>query len=73
MDGIEGPEGEQRHSSALTLSWAPDGDGWSTVRHGCFTPGKRPSTDLQEVRRTLEQVWTGAENLASTGIRSPDR
>jgi len=38
-----------------------------------FTPGKDPVTIIQEAGWAPGPVWTGAENLASTGIRSPDR
>jgi hypothetical protein len=38
-----------------------------------FTPGKDPVPILQEAGWAPRQVWTGAENLARTGIRSPDR
>ena len=38
-----------------------------------FTPGKYTVPIVQEAGWTLGPVWTGAENLASTGIRSPDR
>jgi hypothetical protein len=38
-----------------------------------FTPGKDPVPILQETGWAPGQVWTGAENLAPTGIRSPDR
>jgi hypothetical protein len=38
-----------------------------------FTPGKDPVPIVQEAMWTPGPVWTGAENLASTGIRSPDR
>jgi hypothetical protein len=37
------------------------------------TPGKGPVTIVQEVRWAPGPVWAGAENLAPTGIRSPDR
>jgi len=37
------------------------------------TPRERPGTHLQEVGWAPGPVWTGAENLALTGIRSPDR
>ena len=37
-----------------------------------FTPGKDPVPIVQEGGWVSEQVWIGAENLASTGIRSPD-
>jgi len=36
-----------------------------------FTPGKDPVPIVQEAVWAPEPVWTGAENLASTGIRSP--
>ena len=38
-----------------------------------FTPGKDPVPIVQEAGWAPGPVWTGAENLASTGIRSPDR
>jgi hypothetical protein len=37
------------------------------------TPGKDPVPTVQEAGWAPEPVWTGAENLAPTGIRSPDR
>jgi len=36
-------------------------------------PGKDPALIVQEAGWAPGPVWTGAENLASTGIRSPDR
>ena len=43
-------------------------------RHGpaAFTPGKDPVPILQEGWWAPGPVWTGAENLAPTAIRSPD-
>ena len=38
-----------------------------------FTPGKDPVPIVQEAEWTPGPVWTGAENLAPTGIQSPDR
>ena len=38
-----------------------------------FTPGKDPVPIVQEAGWALGPVWTGAENLAPTGIRSLDR
>ena len=38
-----------------------------------FTPGKDPVHIEQEAGWAPGPVWTGAENLVSTGIRSPDR
>ena len=37
-----------------------------------FTPGKNPVPIVQEAGWSSEPVWTGAENLALSGIRSPD-
>ena len=38
-----------------------------------FTPGKDPVPIVQEAGWVPGPVWTVAENLAPTGIRSPDR
>jgi hypothetical protein len=43
-----------------------------TPRPHC-TPGKDPVTIVQEAGWAPGPVWTGAENLAPTGIRSPNR
>jgi hypothetical protein len=40
---------------------------------GRFTTGKDPVPTAQEVRWAPETVWTGVENLAFTGVLSPDR
>ena len=70
--GHEGPEGEQRYSSTLSLTSALDGGGWPMSSPGRFTPGKEdPVPIVQEVRWVPGPVWTGAENLAPTGIQSP--
>ena len=50
-----------------------DRGGWSTPLSGRFTPGKYPVPIVQDAGRDPGPVWTGAENLAPTGIRSPDR
>ena len=49
--------------------------GWgvSITPRPIFSPGKDPVPVLQEAGWAPEPVWTGAENLAPTGIRSPDR
>ena len=49
--------------------------GWgvSVTPRLLFTPGKDPVPILQEAEWAPGPVWKGAENLASTGIRSPDR
>jgi len=38
-----------------------------------FTPGKYPVPIVQEAGWAPGPVWTSAENLVLTGIRSPDR
>jgi hypothetical protein len=40
--GHEGPEGEYRYSSTLSLTSALDGGGWSMPCCGRFTPGEDP-------------------------------
>ena len=58
-----------------TLSWPRhiDGCGWSAPRPGRFTPGKDPVPIVQEAGWAPGPLWTGAENVAHTGIRSSDR
>ena len=64
----EGPDGELRYSSTLSLTSALDGFGWSTPHPGRLTPGKDLVLIVQEAGWASELVWTGAENLAPTGI-----
>ena len=71
--GHEGPKGEYRYSSILSLTSALDGGRWSTPRPGRFTPGKDTVPTVQEAGCAPGPVWTRAENLAPIGIRSPDR
>jgi len=49
--------------------------GWgvSVTPRPLFTPGKNPVPIVQEAGWAPGPVWTGVENHASTGIRSPDR
>jgi len=54
------------YSSTRSLTSALNVGRLSTPRPGCFTPAKDPV-------RAPGPVWTGPENLASTGIRSSDR
>jgi hypothetical protein len=37
--GQEGPDGEKRYSSTLSLTLAPDGGAWSTTHPSSFTLG----------------------------------
>jgi len=46
---------------------------WSTPCLGRFTPGKDPVPIVYDAGWAEGPIWTGAENLAPTGIRSPDR
>ena len=60
----EGPDGEQRYSSTLSLTSALDVGGWLTPRPGRFTPGKIPSTHFTG-------GWVGARPiLVCSGIIS---
>ena len=46
--GHEGPEGEYRYSSTLSLTSGLEGGGWSTPRPGRFTPGNDAVPIVQE-------------------------
>jgi hypothetical protein len=59
------------YSCTLSLTWAPDGGGWSTLLPSRFDPAKK--TLYLETGLAPGPVWTCAENLAHIGIRSPDR
>jgi hypothetical protein len=69
----EGPEVEQLYSCILSLTLAPFGDGWSTPRLGRFTPVKGTGYPFYRRLEAPGSVLIYAENLAPTGIRSPDR
>ena len=49
------------------------GWGFSITPQPLFAPGKDLVPILQEAGWALGSVWTGMENLASTGFWSPDR
>ena len=49
------------------------GRGLSVTPRPLLTPGKDPVPILQGTGWDPRPVWTGAENLAPTVIRSPDR
>jgi hypothetical protein len=70
--GHEGPKGEQRYSSTLSLTSALDGDRWSSPRPGRFVLGKESAPTVLEAGWAPGPVWTGTENLAPTEIRFPD-
>jgi hypothetical protein len=48
-------------------------EGGVESRPGLFTPGKDPIPIVQEAGWPPGPVWIGAENLALTRIRSPNR
>jgi hypothetical protein len=49
------------------------GVGGQRYAPAAFNPGKDPVPILEEAGLAPGPVWTGAEKLAPTGIRSPDR
>ena len=55
------------------MTTALEGEEESTSRPGRFTPGKDPVPIVQEAGWAPGPVWTVAENLTRTGIRSSDR
>ena len=66
-----------RGSRGIALPFLDHGTrrGWgvSVTPQALFTPGEDPVPIVQEFGWAPGPVWTGAENLAPTGIRSPDR
>ena len=71
--GDEHQQGEHKYSSILCLSSTLDGVGWLTPRPDRFLPRNKPVPIVKEGSWAPGLVWTGAGNLAFTGIRSPDR
>ena len=71
--GHEGPNWEQIYSSTPPLTSVLDKVGGQ--RHGlaALPPGKRPGTHSTRGWVVPGPMWTGAENLFPTSIRSPDR
>jgi len=66
-----------RGSRCITLPFLDHGSrrGWgvNVTPRPLFTPRKKPVPIVQEAGWAPGPVWTGAENLAPTGIRSLDR
>ena len=66
-----------RGSRGIALPFLDHGTrrGWgvSVTPRPLFTPGKAPVLIVQEAGWAPGPVWAGAENLAPTGIWSPDR
>ena len=61
------------YSSTLPSTSALDEGGWSTPHPGRFTPKKVQVPIVQDAEWAPGPVWTDAENLAPTGIRTRDR
>jgi hypothetical protein len=66
---LEGLEEESRCSSTLSLTSVLDGGAWSMSPQRLYPRERDPVT----TGWTPGPVWTGAESLATTGIRVPDR
>jgi hypothetical protein len=75
ITGTDGSERERVEVQLHTFSTSTlGGGGWrSAPRPSRITPGKNPVPIVQEAGWAPGLVWTGAEYLAPTGIRSPDR
>ena len=69
----EGPEVVYRYISTPSLTSALDGVGGQRHAPAALPPEKDPVSVVQEAGWTPGPVWTGAENLAPKGTRSPDR
>jgi hypothetical protein len=72
ITGHEGLEGEQMYRATLPSTSAQDGGGWSMPHPDHFTPGKDLVPIEYEAGWAPGPVWTCVENLAPTGIWSPD-
>ena len=66
-------DGDEMYNSSLSLTSTLDGVGWLKPRPGCFTSGNGLVPTVQVTGWAPRPVWTGKENLATTGFRSPDR
>jgi len=70
--GYEGPEGEYRYSSILSLTSSLVGVGGQRHAPAALPPGK-PGTHCTGGWVSPRTGLEGVENLAPTGIRSADR
>ena len=69
--GHEGSEGWYRYNLLFFTLGARCGM-WSTLGPDRFNPGKEPVPTVQNAIWAPVPVWTGAENLTRTEIRSPN-
>jgi hypothetical protein len=61
------------YSSTLSLTSALDGVGGQRHAPAALPPGKTRYPLYRKLGGPQKPVWTCAENLAPTGVRSPDR
>ena len=61
------------YSFTLPSTSVLDVGGWTTPLPGSFSPRKDPVPIVQEAGWAPGPVWTGAENVTPTWIRSLDR
>jgi hypothetical protein len=61
------------YTSTPSLTSAPDGVGGQRHAPAALLPGKTRYRMYRMDGWASGMVWTGAENLAPTGIRSPNR
>jgi hypothetical protein len=73
LGNIRRPKGEVEVLLCSYFNLGSRWGGWLTPRPGRFSPGSDLVPIVQEAGWATGPVWTGAENLASAGIRSPDR
>ena len=66
-------KGEQRYSSILSLTLAPEGDGWSTPPLTALPPGNRACTHCIGLHKKQGGPQGRCGELATTGIRPLDR
>ena len=57
-----------RYSANPFATSALEVSGWSAPCPGRFTNRERPGTHLQEAGWASGSIWTGKENVSSTGI-----
>jgi hypothetical protein len=65
------PSGPVQDCNGIALPFTRRG-GWSSPRPGPFSPGNDPVHIVQQAGWAPGPVWTGAENLAPSSVRTPD-
>jgi hypothetical protein len=71
--GHEDPEGEQMHSYTVPSTSAPDGVGSQRHAPAALPPGKTRYPQYRRLGGPQDRAGRVRKNLASTGIRCPDR